>query len=113
LQSTFNGDTDEMADTTIAGDPQYHYWKPEPLVRGTFSILSSSLLTMILCVWTAVHLNIPEHNKANAQMWRKLGWMITALFAPEYVTCITSWYTGKMLTEVRSSLSFIASTSTQ
>jgi len=61
---------------------------------------------MILCVWTAVHLNIPDHNKANAQMWRKLGWMITALFAPEYVTCITSWYTGRMLTQNK--LVFIA-----
>jgi hypothetical protein len=70
-----------MANVTIPDDPQYHSWKPEPLFRGTFSILSSSLLTMILCVWTAVHLNIPEHNKAIAQMWRKLGWMIKALFA--------------------------------
>ncbi|CAN9321326.1 unnamed protein product [Alternaria alternata] len=28
-----------MADTTIAGDPQYHYWKPEPLVREIGKIM--------------------------------------------------------------------------
>jgi hypothetical protein len=74
-----------MANLTEPEGPQYHSWKPEPLVRGTFSILSSSLLTMILCVWTAVHLNIPEHGKAKEQIWRRLGWMAIALLAPEMV----------------------------
>ena len=78
-----------MENTTMPNGTQYHTWKPEPLVRGTFSILSSSLLTMILCVWTAVHLNIPEPGGANAQMWRKTGWMTVALFAPEWVSLIT------------------------
>jgi hypothetical protein len=82
---TFNNNTDEIANATMSDESQYHSWKPELLVRGTFSILSSSLLTMILCIWTAVHLNIPEHDKANAQIWRKLRWMTIALFAPEWV----------------------------
>jgi hypothetical protein len=90
-----------MANTTMPNDPQYHSWKPEPLVRGTFSILSSSLLTMILCVWTAVHLNIPEYGGAKAQMWRKTGWMITALLAPEWVSLITLPHDWSTLTEFK------------
>ena len=33
-------------------------WRPEPKYRGTYSILSSYLITMALCVWSAVHLNL-------------------------------------------------------
>lgn len=40
---------------------------------------------MVLCVWTAVHLNVPEHGKLEAQFWRKVGWMFIALLAPEAV----------------------------
>ena len=60
-------------------------WRPEPDFRGTYNILSSCLVTMCLCVWTAVHLNIPEHKKAYMQKWRKLGWLTMGLFAPEVV----------------------------
>jgi len=88
-----------MANTNMPNGTQYHAWKPEPLVRGTFSILSSSLLTMILCVWTAVHLNIPEPGGARAQMWRRTGWMVVALFAPEWVSLITLPHGWPMLTE--------------
>ena len=98
LYSALDKAADERTNTTMSNGTQYHTWKPEPLVRGTFSILSSSLLTMILCVWTAVHLNIPAHEtdevKAQTwriapQTWRKLGWMLIAIFAPEYVSLIT------------------------
>ena len=33
-------------------------WHSEPNVRGTFSILVSCIVTLSLCVWTALHLNI-------------------------------------------------------
>jgi len=60
-------------------------WKPEPLERGTYSILSSCLVTLGLCVWTAIHLNVPEQNGRLAQILRKLGWMLLAFIAPELV----------------------------
>jgi len=60
-------------------------WRPEPTYRGTYSILSSCLITMTLCIWTAVHLNLPEHGKATRQTWRKLWWLTIGLFAPELV----------------------------
>lgn len=60
-------------------------WHPEPELRGTYGILSSCVLTIALCVWTAVHLNIQEHNKSKAQIWRKIWWLVLGLFAPELI----------------------------
>ncbi|KAH8701321.1 hypothetical protein GQ44DRAFT_55400 [Phaeosphaeriaceae sp. PMI808] len=59
-------------------------WHPEPKTRGTYSILSSCLITVGLCVWTALHLNIPEYGSSK-QMWRKIGWLSVGLLAPELV----------------------------
>ena len=71
-------------------------WVPNPTTRGTSNILQSCLITISLCVWTAVHLNIPEHDKPTFlaityQTWRKLGWLIVGLFAPEMLI-YTAWY---------------------
>ena len=63
-------------------------WHPEPNTRGTWSILSSCILTIALCAWTALHLNIPEHRKANKQKYRKLKWFIVGVVAPEVVAFI-------------------------
>ena len=66
-------------------------WRPEPKYRGTYSILSSCLVTMALCVWSAVHLNLPGASERSApfwrskQLWRKIGWVFLGLFAPEFV----------------------------
>jgi hypothetical protein len=63
-------------------------WRDEPQTRGTWSILSSCIITISLCVWAAVHLNILAYEKHGWQFWRRLGWLIVGLFAPE-VVCIT------------------------
>lgn len=55
---------------------------------------------MVLCVWTSVHLNIPEHKSIRGRMrsgphrdlrrtqWcRRLGMILLGLFAPE----VTAW----------------------
>lgn len=60
-------------------------WEPQPRERGTFSILSTCLITLGLCVWTAVHLNLPEHRGFWRQIRRKLGWMMLGFLAPELV----------------------------
>jgi hypothetical protein len=40
---------------------------------------------MSLCIWTSLHLNLPEHKKEHLQKYRKLGWMVLGLLAPEFV----------------------------
>ena len=85
-------------------------WQPEPTFRGTFRILSTCLITLGLCVWSSLHLNIPGRNEAPVvgysgggwyraarhrwpfkylswpgQLIRKLGWMVLAFLAPELV----------------------------
>ena len=66
-------------------------WQPEPSTRGTWSILSVCVITTSLCVWTAVHLNIPPSDQKHAQLWRKLYWLGVGIFAPEMVA-YTAWY---------------------
>lgn len=60
-------------------------WQAEPNSRGTWSIISTCLITLALCLWTALHLNIPEHRHTSSQKWRKLGWLTLGLLAPEMV----------------------------
>ncbi|KAF2141460.1 uncharacterized protein K452DRAFT_272338 [Aplosporella prunicola CBS 121167] len=77
-------------------------WRPEPQYRGTYSILSSCILTLVLCVWTVVHLNLPEHGEKQWwQMYRKVGWLIVGLFAPELVafSAFQQWRDARSLTK--------------
>ena len=60
-------------------------WQPEPSTRGTWSILSSGVITTSLCLWTAFHLNIPPPNPENSQFWGRLYWPCTGLLASELV----------------------------
>ncbi|KAF8856437.1 hypothetical protein BDZ45DRAFT_745482 [Acephala macrosclerotiorum] len=86
-----------------APDQQKEYvsWNRGPQTRGTFSLLSSCLITLSLSVWTAVHLNITverlPHEKLsffrrlNSQpAIRRLKWMLMGLLAPELVV-YTAW----------------------
>lgn len=66
-----------------ATDP---HWEPEPDRRGTFGIISTCLVTLGLCVWTAMHLNIPNHKEGTwLPLLRKVGWVLLGLLSPELV----------------------------
>jgi len=85
-------------------------WEPEPTRRDTYGILMSCTITLGLCVWTAVHLNVPSRDErpwykiANNSQWkwlssvwpwnqwswpgqtlRKTAWTIFGILAPEIV----------------------------
>lgn len=96
--------------TTTDAEPSY---VPNPRGRGTFGLLLSSIITLLLCVYTSIHLNIapdsymfsitipqfrirkmPEDepqttNKNEFGIKRatvyKFYWVLIALFAPEVV----------------------------
>src|SRR4030088_1682578 len=61
-------------------------WEPDPEGRGTFSLIFSCLLTLGLCVWSAMHLNIPPHDESLVQSYmRNLKWGLIGVFGPELV----------------------------
>lgn len=85
--------------------------EPQPDFRGTFSILTTCFVTLALCTWKIVHLNLPGtcpdaslpwtswwksgttksmkhrliHIFGGHQVARQLGWLVIGLFAPELV----------------------------
>ncbi|KAJ6564671.1 hypothetical protein B0H19DRAFT_866503, partial [Mycena capillaripes] len=65
-------------------------WTDEPNTRGTYSLVSSCIFTLGLCVWTAIHLNIPQRAAGARQFLRKLVWLAVGLLAPE-VVIFTAW----------------------
>ena len=71
-------------------------WQPEPSTRGTWSILSTCTITVSLCLWTAVHLNVPPPNQKNAQLWRKMYWLAIGLIAPELIAYM-AWYQRRVV----------------
>ena len=61
-------------------------WVSDPIGRGTFSLVCSCVLTLGLCVWSAMHLNIPPHDEQPAQIWiRNMRWGLVGVVAPELI----------------------------
>ncbi|CAG5144639.1 uncharacterized protein ALTATR162_LOCUS1580 [Alternaria atra] len=86
------------------GSPKHNAtgeWRGGPNERGTFDILSTCLITLILCVWTALHLNIPDHGKTSVTHMakRKTVWLVVGLFAPEFIVLLAfqQWLSAKQL----------------
>ena len=81
---------------------QFPSWRSEPNGRGTWSILSSCLITLVLCVWTAIHLNVPAQNSTRTRpALQRLKWVLMGLLAPELVvyTAWDQWISAKRLTK--------------
>lgn len=77
------------------------HWKPSPKSRGTFDILSTCIITMLLCVSTAVHLNVPPPGSVWGPRLRKVGWLVLALLAPEMVAYTAGYQRQKALSTMR------------
>ena len=64
-------------------------WVDSPDGRGTMDIIWGSLLTIFLCVWTVLTLNVPP---PDTTLWAftclKMKWAIIALFGPEWLTAM-------------------------
>lgn len=63
-----------------------HGWVPEPDGRGTWSILWSCLVTIFICIWSALHLNVPKpRHSSSSLIVRKVMWSLAAATVPEYI----------------------------
>jgi hypothetical protein len=60
-------------------------WVEEEPIRGTYSILRSSLLTILICTWTAIHPRI--HSSKSLWHWHKGLVFVKMILCPEMV-CI-------------------------
>lgn len=70
-------------DTIVSG------WVKDPEGRGTFTILSSCLLTLSLCVYTTIHLNVQPQERTEAQSWVETSkWVGFGILAPELLVFI-------------------------
>ena len=71
-----------MANSTSA----LQSWVDQPDNRGTFDIIWSSFLTIFLCTWTSLHLNVPAPNEGYWKpIFRKFRWMVLTILGPEFV----------------------------
>jgi hypothetical protein len=73
-------------------------WVPKASYRGTWDILYSCTITLGLCVYTAIHLNIPSLEESRFSFYlRKTKWVVIAVFAPQVVlyTAWTQWYMAR------------------
>ena len=64
-------------------DPQ---WVPEPDGRGTWGLVQTCLLTLGLCVYSAIHLNVFHRECKWWTRWLiRCKWLLVALLAPEFI----------------------------
>jgi hypothetical protein len=66
-------------------------WVASPTTRGTWDVLWGCVITLSICIYTALHLNVPPHGEGKVYRFlRKAKWVVCGLFAPE-VTVYTAW----------------------
>jgi hypothetical protein len=58
-------------------------WVDSPEIRGTSDILRSCILTLLACVYTALHLNTPHEQGKWTALVSKIRWVFITLIAPE------------------------------
>lgn len=64
-------------------------WQSDPNGRGTFTLVSSCLLTLVICVYSAMHLNVPPHGESTLNYWmRTIRWGFWGIFGPELVVFV-------------------------
>jgi hypothetical protein len=76
-----------LGNNTALNHEIYHGWMPPANVRGTSDIIYTCITTITLCVYTAIHPNIP-HPDAKRQWRDRTAWVIVGIIAPEYVLWI-------------------------
>ena len=75
----------------MATEPLANGWIDQPDGRGTLDIIQSCLLTVFLCSWSAMCLNVPppaRHRWSFLQL--KFNWMIFTIFFPEVVVALAA-----------------------
>ena len=97
LSTTFTG---SPAQSTIDSSSTYVGYVGDPNGRGTASLVISCLLTLVLCVWSALHLNVPSQGQTPLQsIFVNARWIVAGVYAPELVvfTAWRQWSSARLL----------------
>ena len=89
--------------STVAAESKQVSFVKDPDGRGTISLVMSCLLTLLLCVWQALHLNVPKRgDTAWGKFVTNLVWITIGIYAPELVvfTAWRQWSSSKLLSKV-------------
>ena len=106
LAISFSVPVTSPSNTSIATNPpspsslKYVGFVGDPNGRGTISLLVSCILTLVLCVWSALHLNVPHQSSNNFDTClRNFRWVLAGIYAPELVvfTAWRQWASAKLL----------------
>ena len=62
-------------------------WTDNPNMRGTLDIIFSCLSTIVLCVWSVQHLNVPSKHDRGITI-RKCQWAVLNILTPEFLFMI-------------------------
>ena len=84
----------------VPTEPKYVNWHSEPSTRGTWSLLFGCITTLFLCVYTAVHLNVPAPGTTLKQQNLQVAkWVCIGIIAPEVVvySAVTQWMAARDL----------------
>ncbi|KAG1809675.1 uncharacterized protein BJ212DRAFT_1279264 [Suillus subaureus] len=74
---------------------------PTFTTRTIWSIISTSVLTLFACIYTAIHPNIPSPKDSPLRiLWRRFGIMIMALIVPELIVtwAMRQWCSARDVT---------------
>lgn len=92
-----------LAAPTNSSEPQFLTYVGDPNGRGTLSLVISCLLTLVLCVWSALHLNVPLRADTRLHyIFVNIRWIITGVYAPELVvfTAWRQWSSARILGKI-------------
>lgn len=96
--------------TTSATPDAEVAWYSAPNFRGTWDLIVSCVLTLVICVWSALHLNVPvETSRLKGRNIRRLRWILLGIFAPEVVvsTAFAQYLTARSLrSEIRKDIDY-------
>ena len=95
--------SDAQIDGILTITTEFVGYVGDPNGRGTVSLVISCLLTLILCVWSALHLNVPHQAETTLQcLLVNVRWIITGVYAPELVvfTAWRQWSSAKILSSL-------------
>ena len=72
--------------TAASGLPAKLGWVGQSNQRGTMDIIWSCVVTLGICVWAMLHLNVPAETDSQLTLFlRRARWMTLAILAPELV----------------------------